>query len=128
MFLVDDARHGAPDSGGLVRSLTGLGAGVHWYVHRAVPEGAALGRYRVEVEVWTDGECSRDDDWFFVERLEPLGWAWAGERYLVTIRNPSPEPVPARLHELDRARSPQSLCIRPLCIPALTTYCASRPS
>ena len=71
-----------------------------------VPPGAPLGCYRVRVENFAEGDLRYSEnvetDFFFVEDLtveaiEPA----AGGRLVSRIRNRSPEPVKARLHEPD---------------------------
>lgn len=81
----------------LVEMLGRLRDGIHFYFHYPLDAGVPLGRYSLLSEIHWEGRIigsgTAEEDFFLVERLEPAGRDKHGT---IKIRNPSPEPVPAR--------------------------------
>jgi hypothetical protein len=102
----------------LVGLLHDIGRSVHFYFWWTVPETAALGCYRVEITLWVDGQrfASRTarNDKFFVERLSLESCRSVQNGIAARIRNHSPEPARARLHEYAKGRDGVSARIRAL--------------
>jgi len=106
----------------LVGLLHDIGRSIHWYVQWAVPEGAALGRYLVDLSTWSEGAQSQSataaEDQFFVERLSLAACCSSGAGLVATVRNLSPQPVAARLHEYTRRDGTIATRVRALHLPA----------
>lgn len=81
----------------LVEILTNIQNGRHYYFTWPVPPGALPGKYTLLSEMYLGGTLKHSgtaaEDFFYVEQLDITTHA-AGE---AIIRNPGPEPVPAKL-------------------------------
>jgi hypothetical protein len=122
------AQHLSADTGDcaeLIAFLRGMAHSLHTYWHFRVPDDAALGCYPVELGVSVDGQLSSSatasNDRIFVERLELEDCAPASGGVSARIRNGSPHPVRARLHELSRGPAGLRANIQAIELPALAT-------
>ena len=109
----------------LAEMLVRLREGRHFYFHHVLAPDAALGRHTLISEIHWQGRvipsATADEDFFHVERLEVVrgGRDGAGE---VGVRNPGPEPVPARLVEAFRGSGGWEYRSRDLEIPSDSTH------
>lgn len=87
----------------LFGALSAIESGRHFYFSQLLPPDAALGRYTVDIALLLDGRvrhsATSSDDMFFVEQLELVEVQRDGDdgAGFARVRNPGPEPVPARL-------------------------------
>jgi len=86
-------------------NLVGLRDDTHHYYTLTLPEDAPLGRYHFELEDRMNGQVFKsgtaDTDFFYVEKLNLLDVETKEGISIAHIENPSPEPVLAKLCQID---------------------------
>ena len=114
-------REDADERAELVRLLTEMGHCTHCYWHWQVPPDAAAGCYRVELAVWLDGtpfaSQTAANDLLFVEKLSLQAYEASSQGHVARVRNHSPEPTRARLHELSRGDGGWTAAVRVVELP-----------
>lgn len=95
----------------LINILTNIQNGRHYYFTWHVPHNALPGKYTLLSEMYVNGSLKHSgtsaDDFFYVEQLDIA--PGPGEETI--IRNPGPEPVPAKLisYTVGRHQRPETL-------------------
>lgn len=106
ILVAHHLRQDADERAELVQLLTEMPHNTHSYWHWRVPPEAALGCHRIELAVWLDGHASASrtaaSDLLFVEKLSLDSCEVLPHGQLARVRNHSPEPTRARLHEFTR--------------------------
>jgi hypothetical protein len=106
LLMLGDLLGGSED---LFAALARFTGGLHCYATYKLPASAQPGRYRVSLEVVTDGVATgsrtEEYDHFFVEDLRLVGAVARRGRRVARVRNRSPEPVPAHLVDVVAAAS-----------------------
>lgn len=95
----------------LVDLLQGMQTGRHYYFVYQVPAEAPLGRYTLLSEVHGEGRVrhskTAEEDFFLVESVEVVDFQHTGnDTSVATVRNPGPEPVPAKVVEYFPGQQP----------------------